>query len=268
MASVVVAGAVAEEEGAEVSSHMNLQQLIHLQDVTKVYSLGTVEVPALNGVSLSIRRGEMVAVMGPSGSGKSTLMNMLGCLDVPTTGSYVLEGREVGTLGGNELAEIRNRRIGFVFQTYNLLPRLTALANVELPLLYGRARGRKQRALDALSRVGLAGRVSHRPTELSGGEQQRVGIARALVKEPSILLTDEPTGNLDSRSSEEIMAILQRLNRDDGMTVLIVTHDPDIAAHARRVVSMRDGVVVADEAIAEPRDAAAAGPGEDSPSLL
>ena len=232
--------------------------MIDIQDVTKVYTIGTVDVPALNGVSLSIQRGELVAVMGPSGSGKSTLMNMLGCLDVPTSGSYVLEGEEVGSLGENRLAEIRNRKIGFVFQVYNLLPRLTALSNVELPLLYGPGRDRKRRALEALDRVGLADRVGHRPAELSGGQQQRVGIARALVKDPSILLADEPTGNLDSRSSEEIMAILQRLNRDDGMTVIVVTHDPEVAAETRRIVSMRDGVVMSDEVNEQPRRAAPA----------
>ena len=229
--------------------------MIELEDVTKVYRMGNVEVAALQGVSLSIQRGEMMAIMGPSGSGKSTLMNLIGCLDVPTSGRYLLEGEEVGLLGDDQLAEIRNRKIGFVFQTYNLLPRATALANVELPLLYGNGQDRKQRALEALGRVGLGDRVHHRPTELSGGQQQRVGIARALVKNPSILMADEPTGNLDSRSSVEIIAILQRLNQEEGITVIIVTHEHDIAAHTRRVVSMLDGVVVSDERIQEPLQA-------------
>ena len=221
--------------------------LIDLEDVTKVYSMGEVDVAALNGVSMSIREGELLSIMGPSGSGKSTLMNVIGCLDVPTYGRYVLEEQDVGSLGDRHLAEIRNRKIGFVFQTYNLLPRLTARANVELPMLYGNRRNARARALDALGKVGLSDRAGHRPAELSGGQQQRVGIARALAKNPSLLLADEPTGNLDSRSSEEIMSILKSLNRDEGMTVVIVTHDADIASQTHRVISMRDGVVVGDQ---------------------
>ena len=231
--------------------------MIKLEQVTKVYRMGEVEVAALQVSSLSIHRGEMVAIMGPSGSGKSTLMNVLGCLDVPTSGRYFREHEDVGRLGDDRLAEIRNVKIGFVFQTYNLLSRLTALANVELPLLYGNGRDRRRCSIDALERVGLGHRAGHRPAELSGGEQQRVGIARALVKNPSILLADEPTGNLDSRSSEEIIAILQQLNREEGLTVVIVTHEPEIAAYTRRVVSMRDWVVVSDEPIMETRRAVA-----------
>ena len=230
--------------------------MIKLDNVTKIYRMGTVEVAALRGASLSIQQGEMVAIMGPSGSGKSTLMNILGCLDVPTAGTYFLEGEDVGGLGDDRLAQIRNRKIGFVFQTYNLLPRITALSNVELPLLYGNGHDRRRRALDALERVGLGPRAQHRPVELSGGEQQRVGIARALVKDPSMVLADEPTGNLDSRSSEEILAILQRLNRQQGLTVIIVTHEPDIAAATRRIISVRDGEVISDEPVLEPRQAA------------
>ncbi len=209
--------------------------------------MGNVDVAALQGVSLSIQQGEMVSIMGPSGSGKSTMMNILGCLDVPTSGSYLLEDEDVGRMSDDRLAEVRNRKIGFVFQTYNLLPRLTALANVELPLLYGNGKNRKKRALEALKRVGLADRVHHRPTELSGGQQQRVGIARALVKDPSILMADEPTGNLDSRSSQEIIDILQRLNDEEGITVIIVTHERDIAINTRRIISMLDGRIVSDE---------------------
>ncbi len=220
--------------------------MIELDNVTKVYKMGNVEVAALRGVSLSIQQGEMVSIMGPSGSGKSTLMNIVGCLDVPTTGTYLFEGQDVSSLDDDRLAEIRNRKIGFIFQTYNLLPRLTAQANVELPLLYGGGRDRKRRALEALDRVGLGDRVGHRPAELSGGQQQRVGIARALVKRPSMLLADEPTGNLDSNSSGEIVEILQSLNRDEGLTVITVTHEPDIAAATRRVISTRDGLVVSD----------------------
>ena len=233
-------------EAAVVDRMSEDQAMIELTDVAKVYSIGEIDVLALDGVSISIQRGEMVAIMGPSGSGKSTLMNVVGCLDVPTSGRYLLDGLEVGAMGGNQLAEIRNKKIGFVFQTYNLLPRLTAQANVELPLLYGGGSGRKKRALDALERVGLSDRTEHKPTELSGGQQQRVGIARALVKDPSILLADEPTGNLDSGSSAEILEILKALNRDEGRTVIIVTHEPDIAAQARRVITMRDGKVVSD----------------------
>jgi len=227
--------------------------VIQLDNVTKVYRMGNVEVGALQGVTTSIQDGEMVALMGPSGSGKSTMMNIIGCLYVPSSGTYILDNEAVGQLGDDRLAEIRNRKIGFVFQTYNLLPRLTARANVELPLLYGNGQDRRRRSLNALERVGLGDRVHHRPTELSGGQQQRVGIARALAKDPSILLADEPTGNLDSQSSVEIIAILQQLNRDEGITVVIVTHEPDIAAYATRVVSMLDGAIVSDEPVREPR---------------
>ena len=233
--------------------------MIELESVTKIYRMGTVEVAALRGASLSIQQGEMVAIMGPSGSGKSTLMNIIGCLDVPTSGKYFLEGEDVGRLGDDRLAEIRNRKIGFVFQTYNLLPRISALANVELPLLYGNGKARRRRSLEALERVGLGHRAKHRPAELSGGEQQRVGIARALVKDPSLLLADEPTGNLDSRSSQEIVAILQQLNRDAGIAVVLVTHEPDIAAATSRIISVRDGEVVSDKVVARTRQAETSG---------
>ena len=230
-------------------------EIIEIRDLRKVYRLGSLEVPALNGISLSVQRGEMVSIMGPSGSGKSTLMNIIGCLDAPTSGSYRLDGDEVGDWGDAKLAETRNDKIGFVFQTYNLLPRLTALANVELALLYGGGRDARTRSKRALDSVGLGHRHSHRPVELSGGEQQRVAIARALVKDPVILLADEPTGALDTRSSAEIMAILQRLNREDGLTVLLVTHEADIARHTRRIISVRDGRIVGDAPVDDPIEA-------------
>ncbi len=233
--------------------------MIELQNVDKIYPMGSLEVVALQDVSLGIGQGEMVAIMGPSGSGKSTLMNIVGCLDVPTSGRYFLEGQEVGSLNDDSLAGIRNRKIGFVFQTYNLLPRLTAQANVEMPLLYGSAKDAKSKSLDALARVGLADRAHHKPNELSGGQQQRVGIARALAKDPAILLADEPTGNLDSRSSREIVALLQKLNDEEGLTVIVVTHEPDIAAGTRRVVTMHDGQIVDDKPVTRQRFSATAG---------
>jgi putative ABC transport system ATP-binding protein len=220
--------------------------VIQLDNVSRVYRMGDTEVRALDGVSLQVDHGEMVAIMGPSGSGKSTLMNLLGCLDRPSSGNYFLNGEDAGAVSDDHLAEIRGKYVGFVFQSYNLLPRLRAVENVELPLMYGGGRDRRQRALAALERVGLGHRALHRPTELSGGEQQRVGIARALVKSPRLILADEPTGNLDSRSSEAIIASLQSLNRDDGITVVLVTHEMDVAAATRRVVSMRDGRIVSD----------------------
>lgn len=215
--------------------------VIEIENVKKIYMMGETEVAALRGVSLQINKGEMVSIMGPSGSGKSTLMNILGCLDQPTEGSYRLDGVDVHNMNDDQLAEIRNKKIGFVFQSFNLLPRTSALDQVELPLVYGGAPDRRKRAMDALSQVGLGDRVHHRPNELSGGQQQRVAIARALVSNPAIILADEPTGNLDSVSGEEIMNIFKRLNKEQGMTVVLVTHDPEVAAHADRAIHVKDG---------------------------
>ena len=234
-------------------------KLIVTEDLVKDYHLGSHTVHALRGVSLSIDVGEFVAVMGPSGSGKSTFMNLLGCLDTPTAGRYLLDDVDVGALSRDDLARIRNAKIGFVFQQFNLLARTTALENVELPLLYSGvpARVRREKARERLRAVGLAERASHHPSQLSGGQQQRVAIARALVNDPAVILADEPTGNLDTRTSIEILALLQRLNRE-GITVVLVTHEPDIVTYAKRVMTFRDGRLLRDEPVADPRDAAEA----------
>jgi len=221
--------------------------VITLEGITKVYLAGEVEVVALKGISLHIPEGEFVAIMGPSGSGKSTLMNLIGCLDQPSSGRYILDGYDVSALTDDQLAWIRNRKIGFVFQSYNLIPRASAVHNVEMPLIYaGDNQQRRERAMAALESVGLLQRASHLPNELSGGQQQRVAVARALVTDPAILLADEPTGNLDSESSIEIMKLLRELNQQ-GRTIVLITHEPDIAAFAQRVVRLRDGVIVSDE---------------------
>jgi putative ABC transport system ATP-binding protein len=226
-----------------------MSEVIRVQDLKKIYRMGDVEVPALRGINLTIEHGEFVAVMGSSGSGKSTFMNILGCLDRPTSGNYWLEGEEVGSLSADDWAHIRNKRIGFVFQGFNLLSRTTALENVELPMMYNGFAGkeRHQRALEVLNLVGLGQRQDHTPNRLSGGQQQRVAIARALVNKPSLILADEPTGNLDSATSNEIMGLFQNLNGTQGITVILVTHEPDIAEHAKRQIVFRDGEVISDK---------------------
>lgn len=222
--------------------------MIRLQDIAKVYPMGKRELEVLRGITLHIKRGELVAIMGPSGSGKTTLLNLIGCLDKPTSGSYYLEGREVSQLSSSELAQIRGQKVGFVFQTFNLLPRLSAVANVELGLRYAGG-GDHSQALEALAKVGLSERANHRPTELSGGEQQRVAIARALVKNPPLILADEPTGNLDSRSGEEVISILTSLHAEQGITVIMITHDANIAHHCQRIINIKDGQMVSEEKV-------------------
>lgn len=232
------------------------QPVIKVEDLWKIYQLGEVQVEALRGVSFEIEEGEFVAIMGPSGSGKSTLLNILGCLDRPTRGRYFLDGQEVSQLNENQLAQVRNKKIGFIFQSFNLLPRLAALQNVELPLIYAGIppQKRKEQAIKSLEAVGLGDRIHHYPNQLSGGQQQRVAIARALVNDPSIILADEPTGNLDTRSSEEIMHILQELNQE-GKTIVLVTHERDIASHTHRILHFRDGQLVDNETIEQPVEA-------------
>ncbi len=221
--------------------------LILMENVIKIYKMGSTEVPALNGINLKVQRGEFLAIMGPSGSGKSTLMNIIGCLDVPTEGKYFLKEKEIEKMDDEELAYIRNKEIGFVFQNFNLLPRTDALSNVELPLIYSRVskKERRERAMEALKKVGIERRAKHMPSELSGGEQQRVAIARALVTNPSIILADEPTGNLDSKASEDIMKIFKDIN-EEGNTIILVTHEPDISKNAKRLIKLRDGKVIED----------------------
>jgi putative ABC transport system ATP-binding protein len=223
--------------------------LIELRDIKKSYRMGEGELEVLHGISMSVERGEFIAMMGPSGSGKSTTMNILGCLDTPTSGDYMLDGRDVSSLGDDDLASVRNNMIGFVFQGFNLLQRISALANVEMPMLYSgtRSKERRARAKEALERMGLGDRLYHDPGQLSGGQQQRVAIARGIVNRAPILMADEPTGNLDSRTSDEIMKLFRELNESEGMTIVLVTHEPDVAAYARRILHFRDGLITSDE---------------------
>jgi putative ABC transport system ATP-binding protein len=232
-----------------------IEPVIRIRGLAKRYQIEDTTVHALRGVDLDVYPGQLIAIMGPSGSGKSTLMNMIGCLDQPTSGSYQLDGIETSSLNDDELALVRNRKIGFVFQSFNLLPRVPAIQQVELPLIYAGVRNRSELARAALEAVGLGSRLHHKPSEMSGGQQQRVAIARALVTDPAIILADEPTGNLDTRSSEEIMALFQDLNRARGITILFVTHEPDIAQHTKRIVSIRDGRINRDEIVAQPLNA-------------
>jgi putative ABC transport system ATP-binding protein len=246
-----------EGNGRPSRSDGRPRPVIDVRNLTKVYHMGDVEVHALRGVSLRVYQGEFLSIMGPSGSGKSTLMNMLGALDQPTSGEYYLDGIDVSQMSDSQLAEIRNRKIGFVFQTFNLLPRTSALRQVELPLLYGNGSQWRKRAEAALRAVGLGERLHHRPNELSGGQQQRVAIARALVNNPAIILADEPTGNLDSKSGVEVLRIFQQLNRKHGITVVFVTHDPYIAQHTNRIVILRDGRIIGDQPVEQPLEAGA-----------